>query len=62
MLQVACLSVPVDHVIMFWCSAFQVSALEKRLVSYESELMNLQHQVKEKEGDLVSLKHDVSIA
>jgi peptidoglycan hydrolase CwlO-like protein len=47
---------------MFWSSAFQVSALENRLASYESELMNLEHQVKEKEACLVSLKQDVSIA
>jgi hypothetical protein len=47
---------------MFWSSAFQVSALQNRLVSYESELMNLQHQVKEKETDIVSLKQDVSTA
>jgi hypothetical protein len=39
-----------------------MSALENRLVSYESEMMNLQHQVKEKEAYLVSLKQDVSIA
>ncbi|PNF35145.1 hypothetical protein B7P43_G09270 [Cryptotermes secundus] len=37
----------------------KVSALENRLVSYESELMNLQHQVKEKETYLVSLKQDL---
>jgi hypothetical protein len=62
MLQVSCLSIPLDQVIMFWSSAFQVSALENRLVSCELELMHLQHQIKEKEADLVSLKQDVSTA
>lgn len=40
-------------------SAFQISALEARLVGYESHVMNLEQQVEEKEVTLVTLKQEV---
>jgi hypothetical protein len=46
---------------MYCFSASQISALEARLVSYESDVMNLQQQVEEKEASLVTLKQEVSI-
>jgi hypothetical protein len=42
-------------------SAFQISALEARLVNYESDVMKLQQQLDEKEASLATLKKEVSI-
>jgi hypothetical protein len=52
---------------MFFCSiinsssAFQISALEARLVTYESNVMNLKQEVEEQEASLIKLKQEVSI-
>jgi capsule polysaccharide export protein KpsE/RkpR len=42
-------------------SPLQTGALQARLMSSESAVMSLQHQVQQKEADLLALRQEVSV-